>query len=117
MIEALVRCGEVQKAWDLVHKLQQSQQAGHCEEAATANTVIYSSILKGFAAAKDIDKVFAVHDEMLKFGVPCNTITYNTMLDACAKCYAMSRSEHVLKATRATSVQPDIITYSTIVKG
>merc|ERR1719453_2707586 len=117
MIEALVRCGEVQKAWDLIHKLQQSRQAGHCEEAATANTVIYSSILKGFAAAKDIDKVFAVHNEMLKFGVPCNTITYNTMLDACAKCYAMQRAEQVLKAMKAASVQPDIISYSTVVKG
>merc|ERR1719191_928026 len=95
MTEALVRCGEVQKAWDLIHKLQQSQQAGHDEEAATVNTVIYSSVLKGFAAAKNIDKVFAVHDEMVKLGVPCNTITYNTMLDACAKCYAMPRAEQV----------------------
>merc|ERR1719191_2582104 len=117
MIEALVRCGEVQKAWDLIHKLQQSQQTCKNEELATANTVIYSSILKGFAAAKNIDKVFAVHDEMLKHGVPCNTITYNTMLDACAKCCTMSRAEQILKAMRATSVRPDIITYSTIVKG
>merc|ERR1719453_3005939 len=54
---------------------------------------------------------------MLKQGVPCNTITYNSMLDACAKCYTMNRAEDVLKAMRATSVQPDIITYSTIVKG
>merc|ERR1719453_1885884 len=59
MTEALVRCGEVQKAWDLIHKLQQTQHGGSGEEIATANTVIYSSILKGFAAAKNIDKVFA----------------------------------------------------------
>merc|ERR1719265_1424782 len=39
------------------------------------------------------------------------------MLDACAKCCAMCRAEHVLTAMRAASVQPDIITYSTIVKG
>merc|ERR1719453_2971586 len=117
MIEALVRCGEVQRAWDLIRNLQQSQQAGHNEEAATANTVIYSSILKGFAAAKDIDRVFAVHDEMREHGVPCNTITYNTMLDACAKSFAMQHAEQVLKSMKAASVQPDIISYSTVVKG
>merc|ERR1740138_982383 len=39
------------------------------------------------------------------------------MLDACAKCCTMSRAQQILKAMRATSVQPDIITYSTIVKG
>ena len=117
MTEALVRCGEAQKAWDLIHKVQQSQQAGHDEEAATVNTVIYSSVLKGFATAKNIDQVFAVHDEMLKHGVACNTIIYNTMLDACAKCCTMHRAEQVLKAMRAASVQPDKITYSTIIKG
>merc|ERR1719262_1770621 len=54
---------------------------------------------------------------MLQHGVACNTITYNTMLDACAKCCTMSRAEQVLRAMRAASVQPDIISYSTIVKG
>merc|ERR1719327_98370 len=39
------------------------------------------------------------------------------MLDACAKCCAMQRAEQVLKAMRAASVRPDIISYSTIVKG
>merc|ERR1719359_1292940 len=52
MTEALVRCGEAQKAWDLIDKLQQNQQANPNEEAATVNTVIYSTLLKGFAAAK-----------------------------------------------------------------
>merc|ERR1719473_2547498 len=54
---------------------------------------------------------------MMKHEVPCNTITYNTMLDACAKCCTMGRAEQVLKAMRTASVQPDIISYSTIIKG
>jgi pentatricopeptide repeat protein len=74
-------------------------------------------VLKGFAAAKCIDKVFAVYDEMQKQGVQCNSITYNTMFDACAKCCAMDRASSLLKDMHAASVKPDIITYSTIVKG
>merc|ERR1719326_1697361 len=53
----------------------------------------------------------------MKHEVPCNTITYNTMLDACAKCFAMQHAEQVLRAMKAASVQPDIISYSTVVKG
>merc|ERR1719171_3285143 len=114
MIEALVRCGETEKAWDLIHEQGTCQDAEH---GVGLNTVIYSSVLKGFATAKNIDKVFAVHEEMQQRGIPCNTIIYNTMLDACAKCYDMSRSEQVLEAMRDASVVPDIVTYSTIVKG
>jgi len=117
LTEALVRCGEAPRAWDIIHKLQATAEHQQDQGSATVNTVIYSTLLKGFAAEKNIDKVFAVHDEMFKHGVPCNTITYNTMLDACAKCYTMSRAEQILSAMRAMSVQPDIITYSTIVKG
>jgi pentatricopeptide repeat protein len=114
MIEALVRCGEADKAWDLVHHKQACQDV---EQGAGINTVIYSTLLKGFAVAKNIDKVFAVHEEMRQQGVAGNTITYNTMLDACAKCNAMSKAEHILEVMRAASVEPDIITYSTIIKG
>merc|ERR1719161_444329 len=64
-----------------------------------------------------MDKVFMVYKEMRSKGVPCNTITYNTLLDACAKCCAMDRASSLLEDMKETSVEPDIITYSTIVKG
>merc|ERR1719486_1059253 len=39
------------------------------------------------------------------------------MLDACAKCCAMSRASQLLEDMKDSHVEPDIITYSTIVKG
>lgn len=50
-------------------------------------------------------------------GIACNTITYNTMLDACAKCSCMEKASGLLEDMRETSIEPDIITYSTIIKG
>jgi pentatricopeptide repeat protein len=73
--------------------------------------------LKGFAVLRRIDQVFVVYKEMRSKGIPCNTITYNTMLDACAKCCAMSRASELLEDMKESCVEPDIITYSTIVKG
>merc|ERR1719345_173485 len=61
--------------------------------------------------------VFAVYNEMCSQNIPCNTITYNTMLDACAKCCTMDRASGLLEDMQKSAVEPDIITYSTIVKG
>jgi len=81
------------------------------------NTVVYSTVLKGFATAKQIDKVFIVYQEMKERGMECNTITYNTLLDACAKCDLMSRTPELLKDMQKDNVEPDLISYSTLIKG
>mmetsp|Transcript_71061 Transcript_71061/g.111239 ORF Transcript_71061/g.111239 Transcript_71061/m.111239 type:complete len:1078 (-) Transcript_71061:92-3325(-) len=112
MTEALVVNGQTEDAWQLIHSELESE-----ERKASVNTVIYSTVLKGFAVSKRIDKVFNVYKEMRDKGIPCNTITYNTMLDACAKCSAMSRASDLLVDMKDSCVEPDIITYSTIVKG
>jgi len=112
MAEALVANGEAEEAWDLIHTQLDSEDRSGC-----INTVIYSTVLKGFAVSRRMDKVFAVYKEMRGRNVPCNTITYNTMLDACAKCCAMDRASALLEDMKESHVEPDIITYSTIIKG
>merc|ERR1719174_249865 len=44
-------------------------------------------------------------------------ITYNTLLDACAKNFAMGRVPALLEDMRKMQAEPDLITYSTLVKG
>jgi pentatricopeptide repeat protein len=111
MIEALVMNSQAEEALELIHKEMDADHMG------VINTVIYSTVLKGFAIMRRIDKVFVVYQEMRSKNVPCNTITYNTMLDACAKCCAMDRASNLLVDMKEACVEPDIVTYSTIVKG
>merc|ERR1719191_2693390 len=85
MIDALVKNGAVESAWQLLHELLRDDQL-----SALVNTVIYSTVLKGFAMSKQVSKVFEVYTEMRTRDVQCNTITY-TMLDACARCSSMDR--------------------------
>merc|ERR1719299_330152 len=66
---------------------------------------------------KQTDRVFAVHQEMCDRDIQCNTITYNTMFDACARCGTMDRVPKLLEDMRNSRADPDIITYSTLVKG
>jgi len=111
MVEALVVNGQADEALDLVHKLQEDSKHG------CMNTVIYSTLMKGFAYKKKVEQVFAVYEEMQKQDVQCNTITYNTMLDACAKSGAMDRAPALLEDMRRVESEPDLITYSTLIKG
>merc|ERR1719271_2222104 len=112
MTEALAANKHADEAWELIRTQSEAEDRKGC-----VNTVIYSTVLKGFAVSRRIDKVFAVYQEMRKGSIPCNTITYNTMLDACAKCCTMDRAAGLLEDMRESAVEPDIITYSTIVKG
>jgi pentatricopeptide repeat protein len=114
MVEALVANGQSIEAWQLVQDLLKDEIAG-----PLVNTVICSTILKGFAYAKDTEKVMAVYKEMHHHHIQPNTITFNTILNAFAQCGTMQYAPELLvdmrKATPA--VEPDIVTYSTLVKG
>lgn len=112
MVEAYAISGCAEEAWEFVRGQLQMEDHRGC-----INTVIYSTLMKGFAANKRVDKAFMVYEEMRAHGIPCNSITYNTLLDACAKCSAMSRAPKLLQDMKDSSVNGDVITYSTIIKG
>merc|ERR1719305_1595379 len=79
--------------------------------------VIYSTLLKGFAQAKQPEKVQQVFEDMQADGIACNTVSYNMMIDANARTGRMARCDELFKDMQAVGVQPDIITFSTLVKG
>jgi len=114
MVEALVmnRCPE--DAWQLTNEVWQNE-----ELRPFVNTVIYSTILKGFAMARQHDKVTVLNEEMKQRGIPKNKITYNTILNSMALCGLMRRVPEVLQDMREAEprVEPDVVTYSTIIKG
>jgi len=114
MVEALVANGYTTEAWQLVRKMWAGDGT-----RSLVNTVIYSSILKGFAYTKETDKVLALYEEMKANHIQANTITYNTIFNAFAQGGAMSRVPALLEDMKAATppVEPDIVTYSTIVKG
>jgi len=114
MVEALVVNGCTVDAWHLVQQTWSDESS-----KALVNTVIYSTILKGFSNAKDVERVMAIYEEMRRLGVQPNTITYNTILNAFAQGSAMNRAPALLEDMKMAMppVEPDIVTYSTLVKG
>merc|ERR1719298_52837 len=112
MVDALVRNSLPDEAFDLVRGIRDES-----EYADILNTVIYSTLLKGFAQSRQPGRVQDVFEEMKQMGIACNTVSYNTMLDANAMTGKMDRADELFREMQASGVSPDAITYSTLVKG
>merc|ERR1719416_46560 len=114
MVEALVMNGCTQDAWELTQTLWDDEA-----QRPSVNTVIYSTILKGFAIARQHTKVTALYEEMKQRNISRNTITFNTILNSIARCGLMDRVPEILADMRNSEPQavPDLVTYSTIIKG
>eukprot|EP00933_Yihiella_yeosuensis_P037385 TRINITY_DN3129_c0_g1_i1.p1 TRINITY_DN3129_c0_g1~~TRINITY_DN3129_c0_g1_i1.p1 ORF type:complete len:793 (-),score=192.14 TRINITY_DN3129_c0_g1_i1:203-2581(-) len=109
IVDALVINGHTDAAWDFMN------QGEECK--TLANTVVYTTVMKGFAASKQMEKITAVYKQMRAYDIPCSTVTFNTMLDACAKSSCMDRATSLMKDMKQSDVEPDLITYSTLMKG
>jgi len=114
MVEALVTNWCTADAWKLVQQMRNDE-----ETRPLVNTVTYSTIIKGFANAKECDKVMSLYEEMKTNDIQPNDITYNTVLNAFAQGGAMQRVPALLQDMKAAvpPAEPDMITYSTIIKG
>lgn len=112
MVEAVVSNGDTEGAYDLIHQIREDEG---CRDAL--NAVIFCSVLKGFTREKKIQRVWTVYEEMLSLEVELSVVTYNTLLDACARCGRMDRAPGIVEDMQAKGITPNLITYSTMVKG
>jgi pentatricopeptide repeat protein len=112
MVDALVCNSQPEEALRLVEDVRDDESLRDI-----LNTVIYSTLLKGFAQAKQPEKVQRVFEDMQADGIACNTVSYNTMINSNALTGRMARCDELFKDMQAAGVQPDIITFSTLVKG
>merc|ERR1719421_2477095 len=112
MVDALVCNGLPEDALDLVREIRADELSRDI-----LNTVIYSTLLKGFAQSKQPERVQMVFEEMKAERIQCNTVSFNTMIDANARTGRMDRAEELFRDMEASKIAPDIITFSTLVKG
>ena len=112
MVDALVCNGQPDEAHQLVLDVRADE-----DTRDILNTVIYSTLLKGFAQARQPEKVQKVFEEMKIDNIACNTVSYNTMINSNALTGRMDSCEMLFEEMQAAGINPDIITYSTLVKG
>eukprot|EP00931_Biecheleriopsis_adriatica_P094020 TRINITY_DN67724_c0_g1_i1.p1 TRINITY_DN67724_c0_g1~~TRINITY_DN67724_c0_g1_i1.p1 ORF type:complete len:585 (+),score=138.09 TRINITY_DN67724_c0_g1_i1:97-1851(+) len=111
MINACVKCSQTEKALEIFRDMQRKQKQ--------CNTILYTTLIKGYGNEKDLNTAIMLFREMKDQGVPYNTIAYNSIIDVCIKCSEVAKAEDFFKEMiqEGSQVQPDLITYSTLLKG
>merc|ERR1740117_1006450 len=64
-----------------------------------------------------MDRALAVYEEIRNEKVELSIVMYNTLIDACARCGRMEQLSTILGDMKAHSIKPNVITYSTTLKG
>jgi len=113
MVEAVVCNGDTEGAYELIHQMRDDES---CRKSL--NSVIYCSVLKGFCREKKFERVWQVYEEINEIpNIELSVVTCNTVIDACARCGRMESLPRILEDMKKSRVKPNIITYSTMLKG
>mmetsp|Transcript_144926 Transcript_144926/g.252762 ORF Transcript_144926/g.252762 Transcript_144926/m.252762 type:complete len:1020 (+) Transcript_144926:106-3165(+) len=108
MLDALVCNESVEEAVTLFKKWQSK---------VPANTIMYSTLIKGFANSRQPSRAMDMWREMQQLKLPMNTVVYNALIDAQARVGLMDEVGFLMQSMESHGCVPDSITYSTIVKG
>ena len=84
------------------------------------NTIIYTTLIKGFTKKRDLQHAITTLEEMKKdVNVQPNIVTYNSLLECAVKCNDFSMAEKIYDeavSMESDFFHPDLITYSTFMK-
>eukprot|EP00917_Polyrhabdina_sp_WS-2016_P006423 GHVP01014213.1.p1 GENE.GHVP01014213.1~~GHVP01014213.1.p1 ORF type:complete len:695 (+),score=124.10 GHVP01014213.1:1352-3436(+) len=111
MIDVLVSNGLMDEAILFLDKCEM-------EYGVEPNTVMYTTLMKGYSKVQgNEDKCMKLVQRMKSRGVPLNTITYNSLVDSACRSGDTKSALAFLEEMVANQIQPDIVTFSTLVKG
>jgi len=108
MLDALVCSGNIEDAIALFEKWK---------TRVPPNTVMYSTIIKGFANTQQPERAMSTWRAMREQKMTMNTVVYNSIIDAQARVGMMDNVSDLIEQMEPDGCTPDGITYSTIVKG
>mmetsp|Transcript_36260 Transcript_36260/g.67740 ORF Transcript_36260/g.67740 Transcript_36260/m.67740 type:complete len:1031 (+) Transcript_36260:143-3235(+) len=86
-------------------------------EKVPPNTIMYSTLVKGFANSHQASRAMDIWQEMRASKMEMNTVVYNGVIDAHARLGLMDEVSLLVQSMEPDRCTPDAITYSTIVKG
>merc|ERR1719480_524322 len=105
MIDALVEARQVDEALLLFQEWKPK---------VTCDTIIYSTLIKGFSSMGDAERAMALYKDMKDSGVQMNHIVYTALINAHTRNGSMSKAEALLEDMQTEGCQPNTITYSSL---
>merc|ERR1719215_1509309 len=112
MVEALATNGDPESAHEVIHEM-----LANADTSSLVNAISYGSVLKGFSHQRQFDRVWLVYEEMRAGKQAVSLAVYNALIDACARSSDMGRVPQLLQDMVKDGLEPNLVTYSTILKG
>merc|ERR1719335_2005996 len=90
-------------------------------ERARANGLVgmptYQLLVKAYAQRKELEPAWELYGQLRDRGEPLPLALFNSLLDVCSRVGDMNRTEELWRAMPLLGVEPDLISFSTLVKG
>jgi len=110
LIDACVKNNRVERAMEVFESMKR--------DGVALNTIIYTTIIKGFAKCFNLDKALEIYQTMKQDEkIKPNNVTFNSLLDCCVRCNNIQTASLIFEEMKASSTSPDLITFSTMIKG
>jgi len=116
MLDCCVECNDISKMNSIYENVK--EKAIEDDNQPQPDLITYSTVIKGYARAKDMDKVFDIY-QFLKSNpndFPLDEVIYNSILDGCAKTGNFDRALAVYQDMKNSNIQGSNVTYSILVK-
>ena len=88
------------------------------------NVILYTTLIKAYTKVKDLNSALNVYNKMLQDSkIEKNIVIHNAMLDCCVECHKVDKMNEIYEQIKSKAIenenspQPDLITYSTVIKG
>jgi pentatricopeptide repeat protein len=117
LLNACVKANNLFKAVEVFNEIKNYS-------GLSMNVYIYTILIKGYSKSKDFAKAIELYNQMLNdTSLTLNIIVFNAILDCCVECFDIEMMKKIYEDLRRRAVlnetfpQPDLITYSTVIKG
>ncbi|OAY27568.1 hypothetical protein MANES_16G135400v8 [Manihot esculenta] len=119
LLNAIIEAGDLRRANGLL-----ARYGFLLREGGNPPVLIYNLLMKGYIKAGCPQAALAVQDEILRLGLTPDRLTYNTLILACVKNENVNAAMHFFKEmkekaqkSKNDNLYPDVVTYTTILKG
>ncbi len=118
MLDCCVECNCIHKMNEIYEEIKSKfLEADDNTETPKPDLITYSTVIKGYAKAKDMDKVFDIYQFLLNSKeYILDEVIYNSVLDGCAKTGSYKRAMEVYQAMSKSNVAKSNVTYSILIK-
>lgn len=109
LLDVCARSGEISRAEPLLKQM--------VEQGLAPSVITYSTVIKAYCGANMLEQAFKLFEEMKSHtNLDPDEVTFNTLMDGCARYGLFDRGCEVLQEMRRTGIPPSNYTLSVIAK-